>query len=490
MLNVQQVCGGYTGESILRNISFEVGKGELFGILGPNGSGKTTLLKMISGILPIQEGSISVNGQLLSKFTPKQLAKMVAVLPQHSSQAFSYTVKETVSLGRYAHLDGWFQGWSKEDERIVQQVMVQTGVADFSHRDIQQLSGGERQRVYLAQALAQEPEILLLDEPTNHLDLSYQKELLDLLKKWTNERSLTVISIFHDLNLAGLYCDQLLLLNEGAINKRGTPNEVLKEERIKEVYQTEIKKHPHPKVPVPQMVLLPEWQNELEKKDPIINPNMLSLSKDHIVLQSSVPLRTMSSGVVGAGMGWYETFINRHVDKNYDCSDHRKEMAEYIRSHGFDPNESVGMMTAVRLEDVSYRLYTEKDFSVFVVVTAGVGNAVDASKSDSHSFEMVPGTINTWVFINGNITEEAFIQGIMTATEAKVKSLQDQMVIDRMTGTLATGTSTDSILIAATQSGKSLEFAGTITPLGKLISKGVYECTTEAIGKYVKRIQE
>jgi len=489
MLCVQQVSGGYTGESIIREISFEVEKGELFGILGPNGSGKTTLLKMISGILPIQEGSISIHHQLLSRFTPKQLAKIVAVLPQHSSQAFSYTVKETVALGRYAHQSGWFQGWSQEDERIVQEVMLQTGVSEFAHRDIQQLSGGERQRVYLAQALAQEPEILLLDEPTNHLDLSYQKELLDLLKKWTKERNLTVISIFHDLNLAGLYCDQLLLLNEGVINKLGTPNEVLKEERIKEVYQTEIKKHPHPKVPVPQMVLLPEWQNKMEKKNLIINPNMLSLNKDHIVLQSPIPLRTMSSGVVGAGMGWHETFINRHVDKNYDCSDHRKEMAEYLRLHGFNPSESVGMMTAVRLEDVSYHLYTEKDFSVFVVVTAGVGNAVDASKSDSHSFEMVPGTINTWVFINGHITEEAFIQGIMTATEAKVKSLHDQMVIDKMTGTLATGTSTDSVLIAATQSGKNLEFAGTITPLGKLISKGVYECTTEAIEKYAKRIQ-
>ena len=122
--------------------------------------------------------------------------------------------------------------------------MKQTGVADFSDKDIQTLSGGERQRVFLAQALAQEPKILLLDEPTNHLDLSYQKELLDMLKAWTKERELTVISIFHDLNLAGLYCDRLLLLEKGQIQVVDVPNEVLQQERIQDVYHTTIEKHP------------------------------------------------------------------------------------------------------------------------------------------------------------------------------------------------------------------------------------------------------
>lgn len=490
MLTVQNLSGGYSSEAILKNISFEVGRGELFGVLGPNGSGKTTLLKMISGILPFQKGEILLKGEELSKFSPKQLAKMVAVLPQHSSQAFSYTVKETVALGRYAHQSGWFQGWSEEDENIVQVVMKQTGVADFQNKDIQQLSGGERQRVFLAQALAQEPEILLLDEPTNHLDLSYQKELLDLLKKWTKKKGLTVISIFHDLNLAGLYCDRLLLLENGVINKNSTPNEVLKESRIKKVYNTEIEKHPHPKVPVPQMVLLPEYHDLISPSEKIIEPDLLKITEKYIALQSPIPLRTMSSGVVGAGTGWFETFVNRHVDKNYDCSDHRKEMADYLQAQGFVPADTVGMMTAVVLEDVSYKQYVAEDFSILVVVTAGVGNAVDASKSSLHSFELVPGTINTWIFINGLVTEEAFIQSIMTATETKVKVMHDIRVIDSLSGTLATGTSTDSILIAATQKGRKLEFAGTITPLGKLISKGVYECTTEAVNKYFKRVKK
>jgi iron complex transport system ATP-binding protein len=130
-------------------------------------------------------------------------------------------------------------------------------------------------------------------------------------------------------------------------------------------------------------------------------------------------------------------------------------MADFLKEKGFEPSETVGMMTAVILEDVSYKHIEGAGFSLLVVVTAGIGNAVDASKSVQHTFEQVPGTINTWIFVNGELTEEAFIQSIMTATEAKAKALHDLNVIDEVTGTIATGTSTDSILIAATQDGTS-----------------------------------
>lgn len=485
MLDVQQVSGGYSSEAVLEDISFSVEKGELFGILGPNGSGKTTLLKMLSGILPFQEGEIVINGKSLQEYKAKQLAKIIAVLSQHSSQSFSYTVKETVSLGRYAHQKGLFQTWSTADEEVVQKVMNQIGVSRFQNKNIHELSGGEKQRVFLAQALAQEPEILLLDEPTNHLDLSYQKELLDFLKQWTSENGLTVISIFHDLNLAGLYCDRLLLLENGRINIDQIPNEVLREERIRDVYHTDIQKHPHPKVAAPQMVLLPKMNGEVVEFN--IDESRLHISEELIELTTPIPLRTMSSGVIGSGTGWHQTFVNRHVHKDYSCSNHRAEMASFLKSKGFEPSETVGMMTAVVLEDVVYKRFIEEEFSIFVVVTAGVGNAIDASKGEQHSFEMTPGTINTWVFVAGELTEEAFIQSIMTATEAKVKALNDLKVKDEVTGTIASGTSTDSILIAATQTGAVLEFAGTITPLGKLIGKAVYLCTTEAIQKSSKR---
>lgn len=485
MLKVEQLSGGYAKELIVKNVSFQVAEGELFGVLGPNGSGKTTLLKMISGILSFQQGSIRIKGKSIKKYSMKELAKMIAVLSQHSSQAFSYTVKETVSLGRYAHQDGWFRSWSDEDERIVQEAMGQTGIAPFQNKSIQDLSGGERQRVFLAQALVQEPEILLLDEPTNHLDLSYQKELLDLLKGWTKEKGLTVISIFHDLNLASLYCDRLLLLEDGAVHTNDVPNEVVKVEKIKEVYRTDVEKHPHPSIPVPQMVLLPKYETDEVSVE--IEPRYMNITEEYISLHSPVPLRTMSSGVVGSGLGWHRTFVNRHVDKSYDCDDHRQEMLTFLKDQGFEPSETIGMMTAVYVEDVAYKVLKAEGFSALVIVTAGVGNAVDASRSVEHSFELVPGTINTWIFVNGELTEEAFIQSIMTATEAKVKVMDNLKVLDSVTGTVATGTSTDSILIAATQMGKKLEYAGTITPLGKLVSQGVFECTTEAIKKSRQR---
>ncbi|MFD6439153.1 heme ABC transporter ATP-binding protein [Peribacillus sp. NPDC060186] len=489
MLEVKGLTGGYGNKAVLDSVSFDVHKGELFGILGPNGSGKTTLLSMLSGVLDYKVGSIRIRGRDLKEYSAKQLAQVIAVLPQHSSLAFSYTVKETVSLGRYAHQTGWFHSWTSEDEVIVQRVMRQTGVADFQDLHFERLSGGERQRVLLAQALAQEPEILFLDEPTNHLDLSYQKELLDLMRKMAKELELTVISIFHDLNLAGLYCDRLMLLENGQIQVIDVPNEVLQQERIQAVYRTTIEKHPHPALPKPQMFIVPE-KHVCDVTPVEIDETHLTVGTEMIQLNSPIPLRTMSSGVTGSGTGWHQHFVNRHVHHDYNCEDHFAEMAEFLKTHGFEPQETVGMMTAVFLDTVTFKFLRDEDFSVFIIVTAGVGNAVDASLADQHSWISTPGTINTWIFVNGHLAEEAFIHSIVTATEAKVKALHDLRVLDKVTNTWATGTSTDSILIAAAQRGKSLQYAGTITPLGKLISRGVYDCTVEAIKKNRKRIEE
>lgn len=488
MISVQHVSGGYLGKQIVKNISFEAGRGELLGIIGPNGSGKTTLLKMLSGILQVHSGDVLLKGVSVKKYAAKELAKIVAVLPQHSSLSFSYTVKETVALGRYAHQSGWLNTWSEEDERIVQQAMEQTGVSSFADYDIHQLSGGERQRVFLAQALAQEPEILLLDEPTNHLDLSYQKELLDLLRKFTVEQGLTVISIFHDLNLSGLYCDRLILMENGEMVMDDIPNEVLRTERIAKVYRTEIERHSHPKVAAPQMVLMPELMNHYAG-NVAIDESLLRINDEFVYLNAPIPLRTMSSGITGAGTGWHRSFVNRHVHKDYNCSDHRMEMREYLKAKGFEPGETVGMMTAVHLADISYASFKLDGTSIFMAVTSGVGNAVDASKSEHHSSLLMPGTINIWIFVNGRLTDEAFIQSIMVATEAKTKALQELGVKDRITGTIATGTSTDSMLVAATQQGELYEYAGSITHLGKIIGKGVFTCTLEATKKSIKRVK-
>ncbi|MFD2682129.1 adenosylcobinamide amidohydrolase [Bacillus seohaeanensis] len=486
MISVQQLTAGYENKKILKNISFTVQAGEFFGILGPNGSGKTTLLKVLSGLLPTDNGSVTIQGKDISFYSSKELAKTIAVLPQITSNSFSYRVKETVMLGRYAHQKGLFKGIQPEDEQVVEEVMKQIGVWELQDRVLDELSGGERQRVFLAQSLVQQPKILILDEPTNHLDLSFQKNLLDLLKHRSKQDNLTIISIFHDLNLASLYCDRLLLLHEGKEKLVDHPENVLSVKNIEEVYHTKVEKRPHPKVPKPQMVIIPE-ADEADLEDVILGEQYIGESDDYISYHSPIPLKSMSSGVIGSGLGWYQHFINRHVPKDYDISNYYEDMKQYLYDHGFDPSFTVGMMTAVILEDVTYKKFKLGDCSIFVVVTAGVGNAVDVSNSYQFDLEPSPGTINTWVFINGNLSDEAFIQAIVTATEAKVKAMRDLDILDPKTGTFATGTSTDSIMIAATQRGKKHTFAGSITSLGKLIGQGVHECTKEAIQKSVKR---
>lgn len=483
MIHVKNVSGGYNGAKIINDVSFQVDEGELFGMIGPNGSGKTTLLKMISQILPPSKGRITINGRSIESYSPKQLAQLIAVLPQHMIQTFNYTVKETVTLGRYAHQQGIFRTLTETDDRVIQQVMEQTGISEYEHMSLDRLSGGERQRVFLAQALAQDPKILLLDEPTNHLDLSFQKELLDVLKQWTIEKDLTVLAIFHDLNLAGLYCDRLLLLDKGEKNICDTPDIVLEKSRIKKVYHTQVENHPHPKVPKIQMMILPDEQ---QTGQIVINEQNLQISEEKITIQAPFPLKTMSSGVTGSGVGWYRYFVNRRVSEQYKCADHVQDMFTYLHTRGFAPNETVSMMTAVHLEDAAYQLFSEGDLSIFVVVTASVGYAIDASLGKKRNAPDV-GTINTWVFVNGHLTDEAFIQSLTTATEAKVKVFHDLNIRDQLYHTLATGTATDSILVAATQQGEIQSFGGTLTPLGRLIGKGVYQCTKDAIEKYLLR---
>jgi iron complex transport system ATP-binding protein len=485
MIRVENLAGGYGDKNILNNINVEVKSGEFFGILGPNGCGKTTLLKMISGLLKPDEGNVIIDGKKLSDYTMKELARLMAVLPQLNSQAFNYKVKDTVALGRYAHQTGLFKSINEKDEEIVDSVMRQTGIHQYSDRYLNELSGGERQRVFLAQALAQEPKVLLLDEPTNHLDLSHQKELLDYLKRATKETGLTVISIFHDLNLAGLYCDRLLLMEEGSVSIVEHPEEVLKEDRVSSVYKTRIEKNSHPKVAKPQMYLIPAQIREEEELWEM-DERYLSVTDEMITLTLPKPVKTMSSGVCGAGLKWTSAIVNRHVPDTYNCDDYREDMKEFLLENEMDPSRTVGMMTAVLLKDISYKKVTEGDLSVFVVVTAGVGNAVDISRN-SELAELKPGTINTWVLVNGELSDEAYIQAIVTATEAKVKALQDEKVKDDSTNTLATGTSTDSILIGATQRGEPLPFAGPVTKVGRMIGTAVYETTREAIAAYWRR---
>ncbi|SES02703.1 adenosylcobinamide amidohydrolase [Psychrobacillus sp. OK032] len=484
MLQVENISGGYDHQLIVKNVSFHVGKGEMLGILGPNGSGKSTLLKVISGILHKQSGDVLINGKPLNSYSSKELAKKMAVLPQLHSHAFSHTVRDTIALGRYPHQSGLFSSWSNEDEAAVALAMKQMGIERYEHHLLDLLSGGEQQRVFVAQALAQQAPILLLDEPTNHLDIAHQKQLLDTIKTQANENEMTIISIFHDINLAALYCDRLLLMDQGEVKAIGEPHEVVMKSQIETVYKARISTNPHPERPKPQITILPDIKEERHEK--LITIENFQVTDELVVFQAEHQLKTWSSAVINAGTGWYRTFVNRRVDAHYNIDNAQTEMQQFLVSRGYSETETVGMMTAVYTKDAVIKQYDGDFGSVIVMVTAGVGNAVDVAKA--YEVEALPaiGTINTWIIINGELAEEAFIQAVITATEAKTKALAFEQVKDSRTGTIATGTSTDSVLVAATQQGAHIPYAGPITEVGKKIGLGVYECTVEAIQIYKK----
>lgn len=484
MIQVENLSGGYDNNLIVKNVSFHVGKGEMLGILGPNGSGKSTLLKVISGIVHMESGKVLIDGKALKSYSSKELAKKMAVLPQLHSHAFSHTVRDTVSLGRYPHQSGWFSSWSNEDEKAVIEAMKLTAIEKYENQMLDLLSGGEQQRVFVAQALAQQAPILLLDEPTNHLDIAHQKQLLDTIKTQAIEKGITIISVFHDINLASLYCDRLLLMDQGEVKVVGEPHEVVMKSQIEMVYKARVSTNPHPERPKPQITILPDVKEK--RVEQLITTENFQVSDELVVFQAENQLKTWSSAVINAGSGWYRTFVNRRVDANYNVDNAQNEMQQFLANRGFSETETVGMMTAVHTKDAVIKKYEGNFGSVIIMVTAGVGNAVDVSKAYEVEDYPVVGTINTWIVINGELAEEAFIQAVITATEAKTKALAYEQVKDPRTNTIATGTSTDSVLVAATQQGTHIPYAGPITEIGKKIGLGVYECTVEAIQTYKK----
>jgi iron complex transport system ATP-binding protein len=256
LLKVNDLVCGYNGKEIIKGISFSVSEGEFLGVIGPNGAGKTTLLKVLTRILKPYGGNILYCGRNISDLSAGELAREIAVLPQILEIPFSFTVEELVLMGRFPHLKR-MERPKPHDLEVVEKVMEQAEVLPFRKRKINQLSGGERQRVLFAQALAQEPHLFLLDEPVSHLDIKHQVEILDLLKR-LNKGKLTVVAILHDLNLASEYCKQIVLLDNGHINKTGKPGEVLTYQTIEEVYKTVVLVKENPISGKPHVLLVPE----------------------------------------------------------------------------------------------------------------------------------------------------------------------------------------------------------------------------------------
>lgn len=223
-------------KNILKDISFNVKKGEILGILGPNGSGKSTLLKNLLNYLKKNSGSIEIKGKKIEKYKQKDLAKSIAFVPQKPKLSMSLSVYDFVLLGRISHIKNSFSSYAKEDYDHVNSVIKILKLCKFKERDVHSLSGGEFQRALLARALAQNPEILILDEATAAMDMNYALKMMNLTESLVKNHNLTAITVLHDLNLAALYCDKIIFLKEGEIKYFGGVKELFSAEILEEIY--------------------------------------------------------------------------------------------------------------------------------------------------------------------------------------------------------------------------------------------------------------
>lgn len=238
-LEISNLTFGYKKDrTVLEDISLRVEQGEILGILGPNGTGKTTFIKCINRILTPQAGKVTYEGKNLLSLKQGEIAKVIAYVPQYISSFFDMTVIDAVMMGRLPYVK---HNYSRQDEEIVFDILKQMELEDFAFRNIKEMSGGERQRVFIARALAQQPKIIILDEPTSALDLHNQLFILHSIAEVAKQSNISIIMTIHDLNLASMYCDKILMLNNKKIFAYGNTQEVLTEANINAMYKVETK---------------------------------------------------------------------------------------------------------------------------------------------------------------------------------------------------------------------------------------------------------
>ncbi len=238
-IETRQLRFSYEHHQVLTGVDLQVEPGTFCCLMGPNGSGKSTLIQLLSKVLYPLDGSIDVFGKNLGQWDHKQLARTIAVVPQHFQVAFPFTVEQIVMLGRVPHRGPWALD-TKDDLEIVHQAMRDTGVGHLAGRRISELSGGELKRVVVAKALAQQPRLLLLDEPAAHLDIKHQVDLYSLVDRIRKNTGLTVLAAVHDLNLSSAFGEKFCLLKNGKLAASGTLESVMTYGHLSEVFGIDI----------------------------------------------------------------------------------------------------------------------------------------------------------------------------------------------------------------------------------------------------------
>lgn len=234
-ISINDLSFSYKSNKILDNLNITVGESEIMSLVGPNGSGKTTLIKCIDRILK-PKGSILLDGREVQEMKQQEIARQIGYVPQSSSTPLATTVFDTVLMGRRPHIS-----WRVTDQDLdkVADMLERLNLQELAMRDFGQLSGGQKQKVLIARALAQEPTILLLDEPTSNLDMKHQLDVLETISSMVKEKGISAVMAIHDLNLAARFSDKLVMLKKGVVYAAGTPNELISEKNISDVYGVE-----------------------------------------------------------------------------------------------------------------------------------------------------------------------------------------------------------------------------------------------------------
>jgi len=231
----EHVTAGYDNKTILHDISVAIPSNQISIIIGANGCGKSTLLKTMARLIKPTSGQVILDEQPIHKIPPKQLARVVGLLPQSPIVPEGITVADLVGRGRFPH-HTFLKGWTKKDYEAVAEAMEMMNITEFAHCHIDELSGGQRQRVWIAMALAQQTDILFLDEPTTYLDITYQVEILDMLTDLNKKYGTTIVMVLHDINLSARYADYIFALHKGKLVVEGTPAEVVTSSLIKQIF--------------------------------------------------------------------------------------------------------------------------------------------------------------------------------------------------------------------------------------------------------------
>ena len=241
IINLKKLNYSYGKKEVLKELSLDIDKNKLTGIIGPNGCGKSTLAKNIIKYINGKFESFKIMDTDIRELTHKKIAQLISYIPQKSIIIPNISVFDYVLLGRFPLLKNSWDNYSEQDYEIVEKNINLLNIRELKDRNIETLSGGELQKALLARALAQEAKILLLDEPTSALDLNNAVEFMKILKNISIKKNISVIIIIHDLNLASLFCDSLIILKDGRFIEKGSPKEVINEENIKSVYNLDCK---------------------------------------------------------------------------------------------------------------------------------------------------------------------------------------------------------------------------------------------------------